>query len=205
MKLARHQPCGCVVCICEDEIKCYGCGAKNCGTHIPGEIPNPVYDTTTPQREQASGTENIKRCLDSIDPLCDRLPDADQECINQARAELAALRDVAKRERLAGELEMRETACSHVPWSDGRCSCGVKYSDIATRTPDTDWTNHFRTMPLTPDSADVLKRIKRAERARGAEQEADFWTNHGSDALSSNERQHYEAVKQAAIADGEKP
>lgn len=42
--LSRNQPCGCIVCICEDEFQCQGCGAKNCGTHSLGEIPNPVYD-----------------------------------------------------------------------------------------------------------------------------------------------------------------
>lgn len=44
--LARHQPCGCIVCICEDaaeEDQCQGCGAKNCGTHPPGELPKRVY------------------------------------------------------------------------------------------------------------------------------------------------------------------
>ena len=30
--LARNQPCGCVVCSCEDEVQCHGCGASNCGT-----------------------------------------------------------------------------------------------------------------------------------------------------------------------------
>ena len=42
-RLAREQPCGCIVCRCEGTEKCYGCGAKNCGTHPPGHIPNPVY------------------------------------------------------------------------------------------------------------------------------------------------------------------
>lgn len=46
-ELARHQPCGCVVCTCEDEERCNGCGAKNCGTHPVGEIPNPVFATPT--------------------------------------------------------------------------------------------------------------------------------------------------------------
>lgn len=41
--LARNQPCGCVTCICADLEKCHGCGAKNCGTHEAGVIPNPVY------------------------------------------------------------------------------------------------------------------------------------------------------------------
>lgn len=41
--LAKTQPCGCVVCTCEDDEKCHGCGAKHCGTHPIGEIPDPVY------------------------------------------------------------------------------------------------------------------------------------------------------------------
>jgi len=40
---AKHQPCGCVVCTCEDDEKCQGCGAHWCGTHPVPEIPIPVY------------------------------------------------------------------------------------------------------------------------------------------------------------------
>ncbi len=29
--LERQQPCGCIVCTCEDEERCHGCGAKECG------------------------------------------------------------------------------------------------------------------------------------------------------------------------------
>lgn len=43
MQLARQQPCGCVVCYCENQERCLGCGAKYCGTHEVGEMPNPVY------------------------------------------------------------------------------------------------------------------------------------------------------------------
>lgn len=42
-ELAKHQPCGCVICTCEHETQCQGCGAKHCGTHAVGNIPNPVY------------------------------------------------------------------------------------------------------------------------------------------------------------------
>ena len=41
--LAKHQSCGCVVCTCEDEVQCQGCGARNCGTHPVGQIPQPVF------------------------------------------------------------------------------------------------------------------------------------------------------------------
>lgn len=32
--LAKHQPCGCVICTCEDERQCHGCGAKHCGNRV---------------------------------------------------------------------------------------------------------------------------------------------------------------------------
>ena len=31
--LAREQPCGCRLCVCEDEYQCQGCGAGNCDEH----------------------------------------------------------------------------------------------------------------------------------------------------------------------------
>lgn len=30
---AKHQPCGCVLCTCEDNGRCLGCGAKFCDEH----------------------------------------------------------------------------------------------------------------------------------------------------------------------------
>jgi hypothetical protein len=33
-----HKSCGCVTCVCESEIQCGGCGAKNCGNH-PSPAP----------------------------------------------------------------------------------------------------------------------------------------------------------------------
>jgi hypothetical protein len=42
-ELDRIQPCGCIVCECNDDERCHGCGAKHCGTHPVGKIPNPVY------------------------------------------------------------------------------------------------------------------------------------------------------------------
>ena len=40
--LAKHQPCGCVVCTCESD-RCQGCGATHCGKHPVGEIPNRIF------------------------------------------------------------------------------------------------------------------------------------------------------------------
>lgn len=44
--LHKYQPCGCVVCTCENAEQCQGCGAKHCGTHPIGKIPNPIYITS---------------------------------------------------------------------------------------------------------------------------------------------------------------
>jgi len=44
MKLQRNQPCGCIVCMCDDDERCHGCGAKHCGTHPVGQIPNPMTE-----------------------------------------------------------------------------------------------------------------------------------------------------------------
>ena len=42
--LARNQPCGCVICVCEDDHRCQGCDAHHCGKHPVGQIPSPVYE-----------------------------------------------------------------------------------------------------------------------------------------------------------------
>lgn len=60
-RLAKHQPCGCVVCTCEDEEQCHGCGAKSCGTHPIGNIPTPVYET-----ESKSADEDIRAKMAAI-------------------------------------------------------------------------------------------------------------------------------------------
>ena len=35
----KHQPCGCVLCTCEDEFQCQGCGAKFCSDHNSKNLP----------------------------------------------------------------------------------------------------------------------------------------------------------------------
>ncbi len=43
--LARNQPCGCIICYCDNIDQCQGCGAKCCGNHAVGEIPDPIFET----------------------------------------------------------------------------------------------------------------------------------------------------------------
>lgn len=47
--LHKYQSCGCVICTCENDEQCQGCGAKHCGTHPLGEIPHPIYITFLPE------------------------------------------------------------------------------------------------------------------------------------------------------------
>lgn len=60
--LAKNQPCGCVVCTCEDERQCQGCGARHCGAHPVGEIPNPAH--VRPTAPPAQGESIEKRVSD---------------------------------------------------------------------------------------------------------------------------------------------
>ena len=67
-RLARIQPCGCVVCACDDPQQCHGCGAKSCGKHPVGEIPDPVYEPHPAISKLAEAEAVIKRlegCLSS--------------------------------------------------------------------------------------------------------------------------------------------
>ena len=57
--LARYQKCGCIICNCEDEKQCQGCGAKHCNTHPLGEIPNPMYIIDISYDEMKDYLENI--------------------------------------------------------------------------------------------------------------------------------------------------
>lgn len=56
--LAKHQPCGCIICTCEDEMRCHGCGAKHCGTHPLGQLPDPIFEDrpeeATPETDAAT-------------------------------------------------------------------------------------------------------------------------------------------------------
>lgn len=54
--LAKHQPCGCVLCTCEDEVQCQGCGAKNCGKHPTGQFESPVFNEPKPTQNAREWT-----------------------------------------------------------------------------------------------------------------------------------------------------
>lgn len=90
-QLARYQPCGCVVCICENVNQCQGCGAKNCGTHPVGQIPNPIYKEPAEQaeeRKQGHSALVVNKETHEIETV-DLHPDMEQE--KPTLAELEAI------------------------------------------------------------------------------------------------------------------
>ena len=53
---ARVQPCGCVLCVCDDEDKCHGCGAKRCGDDgCDVRRGVRVYETDRDEKEVGDG------------------------------------------------------------------------------------------------------------------------------------------------------
>lgn len=112
-ELARHQPCGCIVCRCESDEQCSGCGAKNCGTHAVGEIPSPVYVTTPDPVSEAAKVERVAKTINGprdvahigakkLHELQDHkwinqtTPRERIEMLSTARAAIAALRAIAE-------------------------------------------------------------------------------------------------------------
>lgn len=76
--LAKHQPCGCVICTCEDEQQCQGCGAKHCGNradHPPyvGQQPAaPSGEAVAWLRMKPDGTPDwAEDCIGSDDRFLD--------------------------------------------------------------------------------------------------------------------------------------
>lgn len=65
--LTKYQPCGCVLCTCEHETQCQGCGANHCGTHPVGQIPGPVYQQPAP--DVAGLVEAASAALDEIEAI----------------------------------------------------------------------------------------------------------------------------------------
>lgn len=37
--LSKNQPCGCVLCTCDNDDRCLGCRSKHCGNHTIGYFP----------------------------------------------------------------------------------------------------------------------------------------------------------------------
>lgn len=56
--LEKYQPCGCIICTCDDPQKCWGCGAKNCYGHPIGQFKNPVYKKDHPLQARISELES---------------------------------------------------------------------------------------------------------------------------------------------------
>lgn len=85
--IKRIQPCGCVVCICEDEDRCHGCGATSCRT------PECVFRGVTHRIEYDDAPSYIQ--------LRAQLSTALSE-LAAARADLAQI-NLLRRERVISE------------------------------------------------------------------------------------------------------
>lgn len=92
--LSRNQPCGCVICNCESEERCSGCGSKYCGTHAIGQIPNAIYENhpLVSERDQLrTEVEQLKRELRAAHMQIDLDKKSDDE-VEQLRKVCDALR-----------------------------------------------------------------------------------------------------------------
>lgn len=65
----RFRQCGCVLCICEDERQCHGCGAKLCEEHRKSPSPAPEVKCPNCGQPTSSVTEHI---FDEMKPGCVR-------------------------------------------------------------------------------------------------------------------------------------
>ncbi len=68
----RIYSCGCVTCICEDEVKCHGCGAKSCGQpgmpaeHTPGAKPMSIPELLKEVERLTKRCEEARKVMDGI-------------------------------------------------------------------------------------------------------------------------------------------
>lgn len=80
--LAKYQPCGCVICTCEHETQCQGCGAKHCGTHPIGQL----------YKQPAPDVDGLVDALEEIAKWTERWTAPDHPIATVARKALATYR-----------------------------------------------------------------------------------------------------------------
>lgn len=81
------RTCGCVTCICENDEKCQGCGAKNCDLH---ESYYRQRDTAT--RELSTANDRISELENLRDRVC-LLHETSARELTEAKAEITRLRE----------------------------------------------------------------------------------------------------------------
>ena len=91
----RNQPCGCILCVCDTEDRCLGCGAKMCEKHQKiGHLPQEeiVYPTAPEQPTAGDFTKEVRAAMidngrehsgfydtRKLFEACDRLDSAEAE------------------------------------------------------------------------------------------------------------------------------
>jgi len=102
----REQPCGCRMCVCEDEKQCQGCGAKHCGNRTD----HPAYVKQHP--EAGAFDTNFLRSVASLcraaydlcQPKPQRTPEDPREHHGElCLSELASIADEIERRLAAAE------------------------------------------------------------------------------------------------------
>lgn len=102
----KNQPCGCVLCTCEDERQCQGCGAKHCGNRTN----HPAYVAEDPPRFQFT-YDVYRRGPLKVDDLIDYA--VIDEGASTERGELEALRAELDKLRSIVGFMARSLSSSH--------------------------------------------------------------------------------------------
>lgn len=109
--LSRNQPCGCVICSCEDDAQCHGCGAQMCEDHRSGKLCRARYHREGASAEAQVEPQPLPFCpcichhqkgITHIVPCCDQ-PPLDPFAPTSALPGLAALTSVRATDGESGE------------------------------------------------------------------------------------------------------
>ncbi len=110
--LLRRQPCGCVVCSCNDDERCHGCGGKMCGRpdcvfkepghpHAEYRAPNPYVESLQTQNAELEEWQR-QMVAKAADKSLDGYREMGAKCValeeekDKLKAELATLRAAAE-------------------------------------------------------------------------------------------------------------
>lgn len=87
--LARHQPCGCVICVCRDADRCHGCGGKSCGTE------GCVFKDPLRRRVAYEEAHSYQQLLDEVERMREQLRLANIDAANSVAEAADAERRLA--------------------------------------------------------------------------------------------------------------
>lgn len=141
-----------------------GSGTDSASEHRPvtPDTERGGIGSTEPPR--SIGTEAIERCIEAAQKKF-----RDAAIPDKANTELAALVNATRIAYVDGV----EKAAQHVPWSDGKCSCGQRYYELKDE-PERDawvtfvksaWADHIRSL-ASPESLAARERERLAKEGK---------------------------------------